>query len=55
LKFFDDDHIADQTFVFTRQMVEDQLKKVGQSFTITRRLTDGDGDYTLTIRVSRAA
>ncbi len=55
LKFFDDDHIADQTFVFTRQMVEDQLKKVGQSFTITRLLTDGDGSYTVKIGVSLVA
>lgn len=55
LGFLDDDHIADQTFVFTRQVVEDQLKKVGQSFNVVRRFTDGDGDYTLTLVVSRAA
>jgi hypothetical protein len=51
----DDDHIADQTFVFTRQVIENQLKKAGQSFNITRRFSDGDGDYTLTIQVSRAS
>jgi hypothetical protein len=55
LKFLDDDHIADQTFVFTRQVVEDQLKKAGQSFNVVRRFTDGDGDYVLTIQVRRAA
>lgn len=49
----DDDHIADQTIVFTRQVIENQLKKAGQSFTLTRRFTDGDGDYTLTIKVGR--
>jgi hypothetical protein len=54
LGFLDDDHIADQTFVFTRQVVVDQLQKAGQSFNITRRFTDGDGDYTLTIQVRRA-
>jgi hypothetical protein len=55
LGFLDDDHIADQTFVFTRQVIEDQLTKAGSSFNVTRRFTDGDGDYTLTIQVRRAA
>jgi hypothetical protein len=55
LGFLDDDHIADQTFVFTRQTVVDQLTKVGQSFDLTRRFTDGDGDYTLRIHVARPA
>lgn len=55
LGFLDDDHIADQTFVFTRQSVVDQLTKAGQSFNVTRRFTDGDGDYTLTIQVARVA
>jgi hypothetical protein len=55
LGFLDDDHIADQTFVFTRQVVVDQLTKAGQSFNVVRRFTDGDGDYTLTIQVRRAA
>lgn len=55
LGFMDDDHIADQTFVFTRQALEDQLKKVGSSMNITSRFTDGDGDYTLTIAVNRVA
>jgi len=52
LSFLDDDHIADQTFVFTRQVLEDQLRKVGQVLTVTRNFTDGDGDYTLTITVT---
>lgn len=55
LGFLDDDHIADQTFVFTRQVIEDQLKKAGSSMDLTRRFTDGDGDYTLTINMTRVA
>jgi hypothetical protein len=31
-----------------------QLPSVGRSFVVTRRFADGDGDYTLTIRVARA-
>jgi hypothetical protein len=53
--FLDDDHIADQTIVFTRQVLEDQLVKVGSVFNMSRRFTDGDGDYTLNITVRRAA
>ena len=52
LSFLDDDHIADQTFVFTRQVLEDQLRKIGQVLNVTRNFTDGDGDYTLTITVT---
>ncbi len=52
LGFLDDDHIADQTFVFTRQTIIDQIGKIGQSFDLTRRFSDGDGDYTLRIRVT---
>lgn len=55
LGFLDDDHIADQTIVFTRQVLQDQLAKVGQQFNMSRRFTDGDGDYTLQINVRRAA
>ena len=51
--FLDYDHIADHTFVFTPKALEDQLKKVGSPMQITRRFTDGDGDYTLTITVSK--
>jgi hypothetical protein len=54
LGFLDDDHIADQTVVFTREVVLKQLPSVGRSFVVTRRFADGDGDYTLTIRVARA-
>lgn len=50
--FMDDDHIADQTFIFDRQTVIDQAGKVGSSFNVSRRFTDGDGDYTLTIAVT---
>jgi hypothetical protein len=55
LGFLDDDHIADQTIVFTREVVQKQLPKVGQSFNVTRRFADGDGDYTLTLRVAHVA
>jgi len=54
LKHIDDEPIADQIFVFTRQTVEDQLKKSGEFFSVTRRFADGNGDYTLKIRVSCA-
>ena len=53
--FLDDDHIADNTFVFTREVVLKQLPNVGSSFNVTRRFTDGDGDYMLTLRVARAS
>jgi hypothetical protein len=53
LGFLDDDHIADQQIVFTREVVVKQLPNVGQSFPVTRRFADGDGDYTLTLRVAR--
>lgn len=39
----DDEHIADQTFVFTRQVVENNAAKVGNTFDVTWRFTDGDG------------
>jgi len=48
----DDDHIGDQTFVFSRQTILSQAAKAGQSFDVTIQLTDGDGDYTLTITVA---
>ncbi|GAA2086590.1 hypothetical protein GCM10009801_49100 [Streptomyces albiaxialis] len=54
LGFLDDDHIADQTFVFSRGVVLKQLPNVGSSFNVTRRFTDGDGDYSLSLRVARA-
>jgi len=55
LGFCDDDHIADQTIVYTREVVQKQLPNVGQSFNVTRRFTDGDGDYTLTLKVAHVA
>ncbi len=55
LSYLDDDHIADQTFIFSRQTILDQIGKIGQSFNVTRQFTDGDGDYTLTITVSHLA
>jgi hypothetical protein len=55
LGFLDEDHIADQTFIFNGQLIEKQLKQAGASMDITRRFTDGDGDYTLTINVSRVS
>jgi hypothetical protein len=53
ISLMDDDHIADQTLVFTRQVVENQLGKTGHSIDMTRQFTDGDGDYILTIALSR--
>lgn len=51
LGFLDDDHIADQTIVFSRAVVDAQIDKgVG---VITRRFSDGDGDFTLTMRLRR--
>jgi hypothetical protein len=55
LGFLDDDHIADQTFVFTREVVAKRLPNVGQQFPVTRRFADGDGDYSLSLRVTRAS
>jgi hypothetical protein len=55
LGFMDDDHIADQTIVFTREVIESQLTKTGQMMNVVRRFTDGDGDYTLTVQVTRFA
>lgn len=53
--FMDDDHIGDQTFVFTRQTILDQTSKAGQYFELTRPFTDGDGDYSMTLRVTHVA
>jgi len=41
--------------VFTREVVQKQVPNVGQSFNVTRRFTDGDGDYSLTLRVAHVA
>jgi hypothetical protein len=53
--FLDDDHIADQAIVFTRQVVEHQVAKIGDTVFLSRRFTDGDADYMLWIRVARVA
>lgn len=55
LSFLDDDHIADQTFALSRDVIDGQLGKAGNTLDITRRFTDGDGDYTLTITTTRVA
>jgi hypothetical protein len=52
LGVLDDDHIFDQTFVFSRQTILSQAAKAGQSFDVTLQFTDGDGDYTLTVTVT---
>jgi len=54
-RFLDDDHIADQTFVFSKGVVAKNLPRVGNHFDVTRRFADGDADYTLTIAVTRVA
>ena len=55
LGFLDDDHIADQVFAFSRAVIDEQLGKAGNTLQIVRRFTDGDGDYTLTLTVTRVA
>jgi len=55
LSFLDEDHIADWTYVFTRQVLEDRLTKAGSVFEVYPRFTDGDGDYTLTVQAKRWA
>ena len=55
LGFLDDDHIADQVFVFSRAVIDEQLGKAGNTLNVSRRFTDGDGDYTLNITVTRTA
>jgi len=55
LGFLDEDHIADWTYVFTRQVLEDRLLKAGSTFVVSPRFTDGDGDYTLTVQAKRWA
>ncbi len=54
LGFLDDDHVADQTFALSRDVIDQQLGKAGNTLNITRRFTDGDGDCTLTITTTRA-
>ena len=51
----DDDLIADETFSWTRQTIDDQLDKKPGSFDITRTFTDFDAEYRLRIRLTRYA
>ncbi|WP_206313335.1 hypothetical protein [Streptomyces coryli] len=53
--FMEDDHIADNTFVFTGSVVAKQIPNVGSSFNVVRRFTDGDGDYSLTLKVTHVS
>jgi hypothetical protein len=55
LGFLDDDHIADQVFALSRAVIDEQLGKAGNTLQVVRRFTDGDGDYTLTLTVTRVA
>lgn len=60
LGFLDDDHIADQVFIFTRQAIEDQIGPSSKGnkptyFYVNRRFSDGDGDYSLKIKVARVS
>jgi hypothetical protein len=56
LAFLDNDHIADQNFIFTRQTIDDQLGKGGGSFTQSRKFANDDGtNYLLTITLSKFA
>jgi hypothetical protein len=49
----DDDPIADETFSWTRQAIDDQLDKKPGYFDITRIFTDHDAEYRLRIRLTR--
>lgn len=51
--FLGDDLVGEQTFVFHTATLAKQVPNVGSTQTMTRRFTDGDGDYTLTIVTTR--
>ncbi|MGK5556962.1 hypothetical protein ACSNOI_35670 [Actinomadura kijaniata] len=51
----EDDHIAENAIVFTSSVVAKQIPNVGSSFDVVRRFTDGDGDYSLTIKVTHVS
>ena len=53
--FLNDDHIADFTYVFTGETLGDRVQNLGSTWALTPRFADGDGDYTLTLLVARAA
>jgi hypothetical protein len=55
VSLFGDDHIADHTFDFTRGTLLQQLPQAGGFFNMTQRLTDGDANYKLKIKVSRVS
>jgi hypothetical protein len=55
LGFMDDDHIADQTFTVSGPVIAKQITTVGGSIDIVKRFADGDADYELTVKVTRAA
>jgi hypothetical protein len=49
----DDDPIADATFSWTRQVIDDQVDKKPGSFDMHHTFTDSDAEYELRIRVTR--
>ncbi|WP_245929241.1 hypothetical protein [Murinocardiopsis flavida] len=56
LGFLDDDHIADQTFVFSSAVLQKQIPNAGQALPpVVRKFTDGDADYDLTIQVTHVS
>lgn len=55
LGLLDDDHVADSTNAFTRASVTAQAPGVGSSFNLSRRFTDGDGDYSLRLKVTHVS
>ncbi|NUU24806.1 MAG: hypothetical protein HOV68_25370 [Streptomycetaceae bacterium] len=55
LTLMNDDHIADQTFVFTRDVVAKQVPAVGATQGMTRRFDDGDGVYDLNLLITHVS
>jgi CARDB len=49
----DDDLVATQTFAYAPESLASRLAAIGGSFDETRTYSDGDGDYTMTVRVTR--
>jgi hypothetical protein len=49
----DDDQIATQTFAYSPEQLAARLPTIAGSFDDTRWYSDGDGAYTMTVRVTR--
>lgn len=53
LEFMNDDHIADQTYTWDKQSINEVINKHGGFYDVVSVLTDGDASYRLRTRVSR--